>query len=433
VRIQPDGNTVIIGGRNEQGKTSLLDAIVIALGNKKLIDKSLQPKDPVNRDANNSGKITVDLGELTVTRTVTKKGGGQLIVANKDGARFQSPQGILDQFYSNFTFDPLSFSRMDKTKRVETLKQLIGLDFTSKDTARKEAYDERTSINRDIKKVEAELSNLPYYPDAPETKMPVDALASQLDEIHQHNRENDRKRTRLKAATDQVSKQQNDVDQKNRRVEELKKQLAEAEYQRDSAMETLQTLEHDRDKLAAEVDQLQDREPSEIMAKMTEIDEVNAKIDANEAWKAKQQSLENLRKEAQQLTDRIADIDREKSAAIAAADMPIAGLSFSEDDVVFEETPFGDLSSSAKLKVSVAMGFKMNPRLKVLLVRDGSLLDEQSLKLISEMAEAEDGQVWIERVGHGSECHVIIEDGELLQKNTAPATKQKPEYHTEKF
>ena len=112
-------------------------------------------------------------------------------------------------------------------------------------------------------------------------------------------------------------------------------------------------------------------------------------------------------------TKTISEIDERKRAELAAAEFPVAGLGFDDDGVLLNDLPFSQASSAEKLRVSVAMGLAMNPRLRVLLIRDGSLLDEESLGIIQEMAEKSDAQIWIERVGEGAECQVIIEDGSI--------------------
>jgi hypothetical protein len=89
----------------------------------------------------------------------------------------------------------------------------------------------------------------------------------------------------------------------------------------------------------------------------------------------------------------------------------VDGLSFDDSGVLLNGLPFSQASQAEQLRVSVAMGFAQNPELKVLLVRDGSLLDGNSLNLLDQMARDHDGQVWIERVGEGDQCAVIIEDG----------------------
>ena len=103
-------------------------------------------------------------------------------------------------------------------------------------------------------------------------------------------------------------------------------------------------------------------------------------------------------------------------AAIENAALPVAGLTFADDvGVKFGGVPFSQLSGAERLKVSLAMGIALNPSLRVLLIRDGSLLDEDNLKVVAEMAERHDMQVWIERVGKGEECSVVLEDGCVVE------------------
>ena len=110
-------------------------------------------------------------------------------------------------------------------------------------------------------------------------------------------------------------------------------------------------------------------------------------------------------------------MDETKQSTMAATEFPIDGLGMDEDGVVYDELPFAQASSAEALRVSVAIGLAMNPKLKVLLIRDGSLLDEDNLRLVAEMAEKHEAQVWIERVGQGEECSVIIEDGRITEEH----------------
>jgi hypothetical protein len=96
--------------------------------------------------------------------------------------------------------------------------------------------------------------------------------------------------------------------------------------------------------------------------------------------------------------------------------MPIEGLALNEEGVTFNDLPFSQCSSAEQLRISVAMGLALNPKLKVLLIRDGSLLDEESMKALAEQAAAADAQVWLERVGDKDKCAVIIEDGAVKEE-----------------
>ncbi|MBN2133639.1 MAG: hypothetical protein JW741_29325, partial [Sedimentisphaerales bacterium] len=122
-----------------------------------------------------------------------------------------------------------------------------------------------------------------------------------------------------------------------------------------------------------------------------------------------------LCKESAALSDSIDQIDADKAALLAEAEWPVPGLGFDEGGVTLNGLPFEQASSAEQLRVSVAMGLAVNPTLRILLIRDGSLLDADGLRMVAELAAERDGQVWIERVGEGAECSVVIEDGAIKQ------------------
>lgn len=158
VEITPDGNVIVIGGRNGAGKSSVLDSIAYALGGKDLVCER-----PLRAGADR-GHVEVDLGDLVVRRTFTPSGGGSLTVSNKEGAVYKSPQAMLDKLVGRLSFDPLDFERMEAKRQLETLRALVGIDFSGIDAARAELYDERTAVNRTTKQLEARLATLPEYP-----------------------------------------------------------------------------------------------------------------------------------------------------------------------------------------------------------------------------------------------------------------------------
>ena len=120
-----------------------------------------------------------------------------------------------------------------------------------------------------------------------------------------------------------------------------------------------------------------------------------------------------LRKQSKSLNDEMAKIERSKSKALTKAKFPVKGLAIDDDGVTFEGIPFIQCSAAQRIRISVAIGLAMNPKLRILLIREGSLLDEKNLAMIADMAEKADAQVWLERVSKGNECQVIIENGEV--------------------
>ena len=181
LKITPEGNLVVIGGMNDQGKTSTIDSIAMAFGGKKYI-----PPKPVRKGAKKA-TIVAETEDLIITRTMTKDGGGSLKVSTKDGQVHQSPQAVLDALTGQLTFDPLMFSRMKVDKQLETLKELVGLDFTELESKRKTLYDNRSEINTEGKRKVGFLESMTTYPDAPEKEVLVSALMDELEKRRLHN------------------------------------------------------------------------------------------------------------------------------------------------------------------------------------------------------------------------------------------------------
>lgn len=384
VEITPDGNIVIIGGDNEQGKTSVLDSIFLALGG-----RLAKHKKPL-KEGTEKGKTVVDLGDLVVTRTFTSNGGGTLKVSSKDGANYSSPQKMLDGLMGKFTFDPLQWVQMDSQKQVAMLKELVGLDFTKIDNDRKAFYDSRTDINREIKDVKGTLSTTTYYNDAPDKPVSYQELVEQLN-IEEEKR--DEKET----IADNIASLKTEY-------KEIKDQIAALETRKKEIQEEGKSLQ-------AQYDEMPDAAVDEIKSQMSKAEEVNQKVSSNQTHTKLSTRLKELETQSEKLTTEINAIDAQKVADLQNAKFPIDDLGFDDSGVVYKNIPFEQCSSAEKLRVSIAMAIAMNPKLKVLLIRDGSLLDNNNLKLIASMADKADCQVWIERVSKDENCHVVIEDG----------------------
>src|SRR5262245_6422660 len=175
VEIVPkDASMVVIGGENDAGKSSCLDAIEMALGGKRH-----HPAEPLRRGAK-AGRVLLDLGDITVTRTFTQGGGTAVVVESKAGKTFPSPQAMLDKLYGALTFDPLEFERQDAEKQAAILRQLVGLDFSDLDKLREKLYGDRTLENKTLAMLEASLAGMEHHEDAPEAEISVQALSAEL-------------------------------------------------------------------------------------------------------------------------------------------------------------------------------------------------------------------------------------------------------------
>ena len=418
IMIRPDGSTVIVGGKNEAGKSSALDAIRAVLGGKKHC-----PEEPVRRGAKKA-QIVLDADEIKVTRTFSKKS-TQLEVTAKDGSRFASPQAMLDKLVGSLSFDPLEFSRMDGPEQSEVVRRLAGLDFAELDATRAKLYPERTMIGRDVKTAKALLDNIPIV-EAPEAEVSVADAMQELTRRQAVNNENTAERNRLEdlrrgagLITEEIADRKEGlarlVDEHKKEIRKLQDEMNQviADEQAEIAeTEKRQTRQRKTGKdLAAKVEKLRDEDTAEIEAKIEGAEEVNARVRLVAKRKEAGQRHEKCNAEFAALTRQIEDIDEKKAESIQSAKYPIDGLEVTDDGIRLDGLPWEQASSAQQLRCSVGMGLALNPELKVLLVKDGSYLDEDNLQLIAEMATAADAQVWIERVGKGDECTVIIEDG----------------------
>jgi len=400
--IEPDGSLIVIGGRNGAGKTSVLDAISYALGG-----KGLCPKRPI-RDGAEKAEITVDLGDLIVQRTFTGNG-SYLSVKSANGFKAASPQAVLDSMVGRLTFDPLAFTTMSDTDREALLKELAGIDFTTLDQDRDEVFAERRDKNREMKALKAQLDGMPRHDDVPAEPIKVATLMDELQRREKINADNAAAREEVDALRARAKV----LEEKRRSIAE---QIADLEKQLSGVTEEYEALMSQGKEAARRVGELEDLNVSEIRTQIQDADSINEKVRSNRRRDELARLLDDATRESDAMTARLAEIDAERQAAIAAATLPIDGLDIDDDGVTYNGVPFDQISQAEKLRVSVAMGFAMNPDVKVMLIRDGSLLDDDNLRLIAEMAEENGGQVWIERVGDGPEVSVLIEDGSIRER-----------------
>lgn len=396
VRIEPDGTMQVIGGANGAGKSSVLDAVWLALGGRDASNATTRPI----RDGEQTASVTLNLGEHIVERTWSAKSGtSKLTVKSKDGATYSRPQERLNAIVGRLSFDPLEFTRMDNRKQRDALLGLLDLpiDLDALDGERAALYDARRLLGQQRKA----LGAIPVVsPDAPTEEQSAADVLRRIADGQEHNRLIEERKARL-------SWMDSDHERVSVQVERLRAELAEAEQK---LADIEKGREEARDALRAA------GSPVDLTALERELDgleAVNAAARANRGALDKAAEADALDDEYAAKTAAIEQVDRQKSDALAEASMPIPGLGIDEDGLTFNGVPLAQASSAEQIRVSVAMGMALNPRLRVLMVRDGSLLDEEAMIAIRDQVKGGDFQLLIERVGDGDEGAVIIEDGEV--------------------
>jgi hypothetical protein len=387
VEITPTGDIVTITGRNAQGKTSVLDAIWLALGGGAAGRETTRPV----RDGEDHAAVTLDLGDLVVTRTWAGDK-TSLTVKSADGAKYPSPQGVLDALVGRLSFDPLEFTRLSAREQTAALLDLVDLgDVDLEELARRRqgAYDTRTEVGRDLRALDGQIVGLgPVEEDAPDVEVSAADLATALQAgiAARHHAEDTLQRLTNAAAT---------VDRLERDLVRARLDVTEAQGMVDALPEPVDLDELDRQIRAA--------------------DDTNRAVRRNAERAAVLTRRRHVADEHDRLTATIEAIDARKATALAGATFPVDGLGFGDGGVTFGGVPFSQASSAEQIRVSLAMAMALSPKLRVIRILDGSLLDADNLALISEMASAQDYQVWLEAVGDGSNnsSAVVIEDGSV--------------------
>lgn len=402
IRVRPDGSVFVVGGENDQGKSSLINSIAMLLGGADAI-----PKEPLRR-GQKRGHILGRLGgpeghELEVERTFTEKG-SSLIVRNADGQEMKSPQKILSELYSSISFDPLEFVKAKPPVRSELAKRAMGLDFTELDARRAQAFTDRHAANKRVRDLEGELRALPEFDtEAPKKEQGASELAGRIADARSYG-------TRLSLLEDAARQKQLALEQAGERVQRAKAELAAADAAFLAAADVAE-------KAAGELAEARKGAPKveTLEAELRDLDALNARVRQNAARLAKEAELDKAREQAGQYEATIEAADEEKQKRIAAAKFPVPGVSFAPDgSVLLDALPFEQAAHSKQIRLSAAIGFALNPRLRVLLIREGSDLDSKARALLAEIADEQGGQVWLEVVSEtGQGCSVVLEDGEV--------------------
>jgi len=411
VSITPDpqGNLIVIGGRNGAGKTSVLNSIAMALGGRKLC-----PKQPIKSgETRASVTVTLDNG-LVVERRFTENG-DYLHVSDGKGQKVSRPQEILDRLTGTLTFDPLAFARMSADERTRVLRDIVQVDVDGFEKEREAVYEERRDLNRSLRDAEGALKDMPESDThVPDKEVSIAELSAELERRQTHNAEVQKlvnacehAQRALDIWTAQRDEAEQQVKQREAELQDAKERLAAGDRHIEEGRQNLAEA-----KTAAGGGKYADT--SAVRIQIEQADETNRAVRAKKARAAQTAKVKELQKASDDLTKRIDRLDSKKAQALAEAKYPIDGLAITPASaVVYKGVPFEQASQSEQLRVSLAIGLALNPTLRVMLIRDGSLLDKDGLAEVARIAAGADAQVWLERVGEGQDCSVVIEEGRV--------------------
>ncbi len=426
IRFDMEGRHLfLVGGKNYQGKTSALTALVMTLCGKSGMGTKDYPAIAL-RDGEKKGKVTIeltgsaDLHEdtgLTAELTLRRKSSGVIVeefrLLDSTGEEAPEPRKTLQRLFQLKAFDPLEFERMKPKEKASCVSQMLGLDLSKYDKEHKSVFDERTISARDGKKLVAQLDGSTKHKDAPKEEIKVADLMAEVDKLQEENKS---RATMAKLADDLHDTQVTltaEADAMQEQIIALQKKVKETGSKIDAA-------EKGEKEARKQLEALPDRTPdiAAVKESIAKADETNRKVRENKAYDKLEKEVRDSRAQWKKLDDRLKEIAEERADEVASADWPIEGMELNEDGLVWNNLPFEQASTSQRIMASVAVGMRLNPELRLLVCEHGSDLDVDTLEALDAVLKEQDFQMVIETVTRSKEdeerCAVVIADGEVV-------------------
>lgn len=404
-KIEPTGNMIVLAGKNAQGKTSALDAIEanICGHNGRNITRPI---------LDGAGKATIETrldNGYTMIRKYTPSG-TTLTAKDADGSKLG--QADLNKMIGALGIDASRFATIGEKEQLKTLLSVVDLPFNPAEleAERKRIFDERTAVSRDEKNLAAQLKSYPAaVAGLPETEVSVAGLLSEYRDAEKAARRQQDDHDDLAIVESKVSTCNADILEVLQEIERLKREVERLEGKRDGFKADVAATE----KVIANHPTLPDF--AAIQEQINGAEETNAAVRAEQTRRAVENNLAVTRTEADALTAQLEAIDNRKVDGLAAAadKMPVEGLTFDDEGVLYQGVPFSRASSAEQLIVSVAMIIATDPDLRTAVVRNGNDLDADSLAILEEMATDNDFQVFIEIVSDDTDHEYTFVEGEI--------------------
>lgn len=406
VTIEPTSNGLtILGGNNNQGKTSVLDAIAWALGGNKY-----KPSKPARDGSMNPPTLRLELSNGLI---VERKGkNSDLKVTDPSGQK--AGQQLLDSFVEELALNLPKFIESSAKDKANTLLQIIGVGEKLWELDRKEEqlYNERRTIGQIADQKKKYAAEQPQYPEAPNELVSIADLIHEQQEILARNGENAKKRQNRENIV-------NSLHLSEARLKQLKEQLAQEEATHESLMS---------DYIAANksIEDLADESTDEIESSIANIEEINRKVRANLDKEKAEEDAKQYSSQYDNLTKQIQDVRDERTSLLDSADLPLPGLSVEDGELVFEGQKWDNMSGSQQLRVATAIVRKLKPECGFVLLDKLEQMDIPTLTEFGKWLESEGLQAIATRVSSGEECQIIIEDGYVVSDTVTPFQDTEP-------
>lgn len=413
VKIEPtkDGLT-IIGGRNNQGKTSVIDSIAWALGGDRYKPSQAAREGsviPPNLHIVMSNGLVVERKGKNSSLKVTDPNG------NKGG------QQLLNEFVEQLALDLPKFMESSGKEKAHTLLQIIGVgdQLAALEKEEKELYNRRLTIGQIADQKKKFADEQTYYPDAPKELVSPSELIKQQQEILSRNGDNQKKREQVEAIQRQVSMLREQIEEKERQLAELK--------------EKFEHVFHDLTIAQTSAKDLQDESTAELEESITNIEEINRKVRANMDKDKAEDDAREYKDQYNALTVEITDVRQKQIDLLKSAELPLPELSVKDGELIYKGQQWDNMSGSDRLKVSTAIVRKLNPKCGFVLLDKLEQMDEDTLNEFGHWLEQEGLQAIATRVSTGDECSIIIEDGYVKGQEPEEGPAPQPTWKAGEF
>lgn len=406
----PTGLT-LVGGNNNQGKTSVLDALAWALGGDRFRPDAAQRDGAI---APAHLKVTLSNGVM-----VERKGkNASLTVTDPTGRR--SGQQLLNAFVEPLALDLPRFMDASDKEKADILLRIIGIgaELHTRDLEIKGLYDKRTFTGQLAAQKKHFAEEMISYPEAPDEPVSASELIRQQQDILARNGENQRLRAQYAELEQQVQQCMDELKRTRERIATLQQLADELDAKHTK-------LFNQRETARKTVSQLQDESTAELEASIRDIEETNRKVRANLEKSRAEDEAAQYASEYDRLTESIQQKRADRMALLNGADLPLPGLSVEDGVLTYKGKHWRDMSGSDQLRVAAAIVRRLNPDCGFVLLDKLEQMDMTTLTEFGRWLEAEGLQAIATRVSTGSECQIIIEDG-MVKDAVPPEEKPQP-------
>ncbi|MDR0963818.1 MAG: AAA family ATPase [Clostridium sp.] len=418
VKMEPSANGLtIIGGNNNQGKTSVLDAIVWALGGDKY-----RPSNATREGSVIPPNIHITLSNGLV---IERKGkNSDLKVTDPSGQK--SGQQLLNEFVGQLALDLPKFMEASGTEKAKTLLQIIGVgdQLTALDLQEKTLYNERVAIGRIADQKEKYSKEQVFYPEVPKDIVSASDLIKAQQEILARNGLNQKKRDEKDLYAYKVRQASDEIDSIEKKILDLQNDLAVKKL-------ALQEAQYSLSIATTAAQDLIDESTKELEESISNVEETNRKVRANLDKDKAEEDARDYRKQYEGLTTEIEQVRKQKTDLLANATLPLQGLAVMDGELTYHNQKWDCMSGSDRLKVSTAIVRKLYPKCGFVLMDKLEQMDLTTLKEFGAWLESEGLQVIATKVSTGEECSIIISDGYV--DGQAPAVVEQKTWKAGEF